>query len=92
MLKKTLVMPSFAQLTDGTLLNLGLTMNDFRILGIAAVMLFIVSLMQEKGIRVRDWLQEKPLALRWLLLYILLFFTIFFFTTTSDGGFMYAAF
>ena len=42
------------------------------------MIVFVISLMNEKGIRVRQTLQQKPLLLRWALLYALLFYIITF--------------
>lgn len=92
MLFKTLFSPQLSQLCDGTLLSLGLTPADFAILFGALLLLVAVSVMQERGIHVRSWLMERPLAIRWLLLYILLFYTILFYSPNALSGFIYAAF
>ncbi|MFR5794931.1 MAG: MBOAT family O-acyltransferase [Christensenellales bacterium] len=63
MLHKTLFAFQPAQLFDGTLGSLGLAAKDYRILLIATFLLFIVSLMQERGVKVRDFVLSRPLAL-----------------------------
>ena len=92
MLGKTLVSPRFAQLFDGTLLSLGLTMGDFAVLFGALFILLFVSVMQERGKKMRIWLMELPTAKRWILLYILLFYTMFFYVPNALTGFIYAVF
>ena len=92
MLGKKLVSPRFAQLFDGTLLSLGLTMGDFAVLFGALFILLFVSVMQERGKKMRIWLMELPTAKRWILLYILLFYTMFFYVPNALTGFIYAVF
>ena len=93
MLGKTLFAPRFAQIASGTLLTLGLSRYDFGVLLIAAALLFAVSLLQERGMKVRERLFALPLPLRWA---ILLTFTLFVLGTftlgTGTDGFMYAVF
>ena len=94
MLKKTALSPVSAQLTDGTLLALGLTAQDYTVLGVSTLLLFAVSLAQERGVRVRDWLFAQRTAVRWALLYAMLLFVLAF-TVTAPGvpdAFMYAIF
>lgn len=94
MLGKTLFDPMFAQLTDGTLLKLGLLPADYTVLLLATLLLFGISLMQERGVKVRDAVLSRPLALRWALIYALALFTLWTFYGGNSGtsGFMYAVF
>ena len=92
MLGKTLCAPMLSQLTDGTLLSLGVSLGDFAVLLGALVILVTVSVMQERGMRVRKWLMTLSLPRRWLLLYILLFYTMFFYVPNALTGFIYAVF
>ena len=93
MLGKTLFAPGLSQIASGTLLTLGLTGYDFTVLAIATAILFAVSLLQERGVRVRERLFALPLPGRWA---ILLAFTLFVLCTftlgTGSDGFMYAVF
>ena len=93
MLYKTAVEPRFAQLADGTLLRLGVSAKDYRILALSTVILFAVSLAQERGVRMREWVFGRRLALRWGILLAFAFFVIATFVYGSgNAGFMYAAF
>ncbi|MBQ4600059.1 MAG: MBOAT family protein [Oscillospiraceae bacterium] len=58
-------------LWDGSMMKLGLTGLDYAILGSALVLIFSVSLVQEKKGSLRALLQTKPDALRWALLFVL---------------------
>ncbi len=83
------------QLADGAVLaRLGLTTRDWGILLIATLILFCVSLAQERGVRVRDWVLARPLPARWLLLLLFVFFVLgtYVGTSTGTGSFMYAVF
>ena len=93
MLGKTVFAPRFAQLMDGTLMELGLGAKDFRILALSTVILFAVSFMQERGVRMREWVFARRLPLRWGILLLFTFFVLAtFMHGTGSAGFMYAAF
>ena len=94
MLHKTLFAPVFSQLTDGTLLTLGLTAGDFRILAIATAILIAVSVLQERGMQIRARVLALPAPVRVLLLYVFMYFTLanFIGATSGNAGFMYAIF
>lgn len=53
------------KLFDYSLLDLGLAWEDFCILGLGTLAMFVVSLLQEKGIRIRRTLADQALWLRW---------------------------
>ncbi len=95
MLGKTLFSPRFDQLTDGTLLRLGLKARDFHVLLIASLILFLVSFMQERGVHIREALFAKcRLPVRWAALSIFFLFVLATFVTSTgyDSGFLYAIF
>ena len=94
MLHKTLFSFDSWQLFDGTLGTLGLAAKDYRILLIATLILFAVSLLQERGVKIRDGLFSMPLALRWVILYAFMFFVLATFggSNVASAGFMYAVF
>ena len=94
MLGKTFFSPAFAQLSDGTLLTLGLTAGDFKILAAAALILFAVSVLQERGVRIRDSLLSLPVIPRIVLLYAFMYFVLANFLTSNAASvsFMYAVF
>lgn len=94
MMKKAFFDFHISMLKSGDILSLGLGKKDYIILLLAVLLLFIISLFQEKGIEIRRWLNHQCIVVRWLLLYILLFFFISFSVTGTDAmeGFMYAIF
>ena len=94
MLGKTFFAPAFAQLADGTLLTLGLTANDFSILAWSTLILFTVSILQERGMRIRERVLALPVIPRVLVLYAFMYFVLanFMGAASSNAGFMYAIF
>lgn len=62
-------------LWDGSLLNLGLDVVEMTIVIVSLGILYVVSLLQQKC-SVREWLAERNIVVRWVLLYALLFYVI----------------
>lgn len=73
MMKKTLHMFDFSDLMS-RMTGMGLTGRNLLVLFCACVIFFMISVLQENGIKIRDALAERPLVLRWVLLLAL--FTI----------------
>ncbi len=93
MMKNTCINFTFTTLIDGSLLTLGLDKKDYMILILGCAVWFVISYFQEKGIKIRNYLEAKPIAIRWAL-YIVLIFSIpaFGYVMTTVGGFIYAQF
>lgn len=80
---------------DGSLFTLGVSQREFYLLLVALLILFMVSLMQEKGICVRDKIQEQGIIVRWGIYYtaILLVFLCGVYGIGYDAsGFIYMQF
>ena len=94
MLGKTLCSPALAKLSDGTLLTLGLAPADFAVLAAATLILFAVSVLQERGVRIRDAVLSLPVVPRVALLYAFMYFVLASFVGVgaAGAGFMYAVF
>jgi len=93
MIKATVTGFTLKTLTDGSLLNLGLARKDFLILAAGCALLFFISVLQEKGISIRESLEKRPVPLRWLVYMALLFsLPVFGYILTGGGGFIYAQF
>ncbi len=60
------------------LLSLGLDVQDYIILIIALIFVFIMSLLKEKGINVREKLSTKKVWVRWAILYAVILAVIIF--------------
>lgn len=93
MMKNTVIGFSPSALRDGTLMALGLDRLDYIILFLGCVVVFVISLLQENGVKIREAIESKPLVLRWLLYGLLVFGTpMFGYVMTTAGGFIYAQF
>ncbi len=60
---------NFSILWDGTMMKLGLSELDYAIIGISIVLMFTVSLLQEKKGSIREMLQKQPAVLRYAIIY-----------------------
>ena len=92
MLGRTVSAPRLSQLTDGTLLTLGLKAGDYRILAVSTAILFAVSLLQERGVSIRTSVLRLPTPVRVLLLYGFMYFVLAAFAGAESAGFIYAIF
>ncbi len=82
------------QFSFSLLKGFGLVQEDYYIVAIGVLTLFLVSLWEEmKDESIRDKLLQMPIAVRWLVCYLYIF-AIIAFATTSEGAtaFMYAQF
>ncbi|MDY3250084.1 MAG: MBOAT family O-acyltransferase [Candidatus Choladocola sp.] len=52
-------------LTDGTFLKMGLTVRDWILVFVLLLVLLIVGVFQERGIKIRESVAKYPLAVRW---------------------------
>ena len=68
----------FDSISIPMLKGLSIDPQDFFIVGVTMVIVFVVSLLNERGIVVRDALEKKPTALRWAVLYALILYIIIF--------------
>ena len=69
---------SAATLTNGSLLELGLDGKDYAIVLAAVAIVFLVGLLRERGIPVRQKIAALPLPVRWAVYYGLIFFILIF--------------
>lgn len=60
----------------GTLFSLGLDWIEFTIAIVSLLILLVVSVLQEKGVKIRESISKKRLPVRWAIWYALLFYTI----------------
>ncbi len=78
MFKEMVTKFSFNLIKDGTILQLGIDKADFIIVAIATVIIFIISLLKEKKINIRESIAKKNIVLRWTLYYALIIMIIVF--------------
>lgn len=93
LMKNSILGFSFSQITDGSMLKLGVKAGDLVILIAALIVLFVVSFIREKGIHIREALDTKPLLVRWAVYFALVMsIPVLGKIITGTGGFMYAQF
>ena len=68
----------FDSISLSMLKELRIDPQDFLIVGVTMAIVFVVSLLNERGIVVREALEKKPAALRWAVLYALILYIIIF--------------
>ena len=56
----------------------GFTLADLVILGIGVAIIFVVSLYQEKGYKIREKISKQNLPFRWILCYGIIFAIVIF--------------
>ena len=64
--------------TNKTYLKLGLDLKDFKIIIITLIIVFIVSLLKENNISIREKIGKLPIFVRWPLYYLMIFYLLTF--------------
>ncbi|MDR3643623.1 MAG: MBOAT family O-acyltransferase [Clostridia bacterium] len=76
--------PYISAITKGSLLKLGLSIQDLLVLGAGALVLFVVGLLQERGISLREKVGRWPLPARWSV-YLAAIFVLVIFGAYGSG-------
>lgn len=64
---------------DGSLINIAsMDIKEFLVLWIAVFILWVISMSQEHGIKIREWIAKQNLLFRWLMYYLAIIFIIIF--------------
>lgn len=69
---------TFATLKDGFLFKCGMDRADYIIIIVSAILLFIIGILQEKGIEIRNSIAKKNIAVQFTVYYALILFIIIF--------------
>ena len=64
-----------AMLSDKSLM---IDAKDFAIIGVTLIIVLVVSIMQERGMHVRESLNKRNIVLRWAILYALILYIVIF--------------
>lgn len=78
MFKKLFTDFSFEGITSGQIAKAGLDMCDLAIVLVTCAIVFVIGILREKGINVRENLSKKNIVIRWVILIALIFFVIIF--------------
>ena len=76
--KSIFTFENIGKLFNGDLFRIGITSGDFIIVVIGVVIMFVVSLLQEKGINIREKISRQNVIFRWILYYGIIFTIIIF--------------
>ena len=68
----------FSTLNEDLLETLGVDIQDLIIVGVTLLIVFVISILNEKGIQVRASLQKRNVVVRWAVLYALILYIIVF--------------
>lgn len=71
--KSMFTFDNIGKLFNGELFNIGFKAADFVVLTIGVGIMFIVSLLQEKGYNLREKISKQNIAFRWILYYGIIF-------------------
>lgn len=69
---------TFLGVKNGTLFNLGLDRHDFFIIILISLVVFISSVLKERGVNIRESVASKNVFVRWSLYYLLILIIIIF--------------
>ena len=76
--KSIFTLKNIEKLFNGQLFNIGFKTSDFIVLAIGVIIMFIVSLLQEKNYNIREKISKQNIIFRWILYYGILFSIILF--------------
>lgn len=78
MFKKIFTDFTFATLKDASLFTLGMDEKDYFIIALSVLLIFTISLLQERGIKIRETIAKRNLAVQFVVYYALIMFIIIF--------------
>ena len=78
MLKRIFTCFTFATLRDGSLFTFGMDAKDYLILLVLLVLIFVISLLQERGVKIREGLAKKGFLVHAIAIWALILFLVIF--------------
>lgn len=63
---------------DGSILKLGMDIQDFLVVGLMLLLVFVVGILRERGVNIRDALSKKSTAVRWAVGYAMILSIVIF--------------
>ena len=73
-------------------MKVGLGVREIKILFVGVLVLFVIGVLREKGIDIREWIMKQPLPLKWAIYIILFFIVAPFGFVSASTEFVYAQF
>lgn len=78
MFKKMVTEFSFAQISNGKLFEMGIDLQDIILVCFVLIVIFVISLLKEKKIDIREAISKKHIVVRWSLYYALIISIVLF--------------
>ena len=92
MLAETFTKAHLSQISMATVKAVGLSAQDLIIVGVGCLIIFIVSLLKEKGMNIREAIAQKNIAVRWAIYIAFIMFILIYGSTATTSDFIYANF
>ena len=78
MFKEMITNFSLELVKNGKLFKLGMDKADYVIVGITVILIFVISILKEKKINIRESIEKKNIVIRWTLYYALIIMIVIF--------------
>ena len=78
MFKKMITEFSFSHISSGKLFEMGIDSKDLMLVGFTMLVIFVISLLKEKKINIRESIANKNIVIRWTLYYALIISIVLF--------------
>ncbi|MBR1707651.1 MAG: MBOAT family protein [Clostridia bacterium] len=82
--------PEIGQLFSGFFTRFSLKPTDYLILAVSVIIMFVISMIHEKGKRISTWLGQKSRVQRAVIVFLIFFGILWFAVPQTNTGFMYA--
>ena len=92
MLAQTVTKAHISQLSMAAVKAVGLTSQDLIIVISGCLIIFVVSLLKEKGINIRETIASYNIVIRWLIYIVFIMFILIYGSTSTTSDFIYANF
>ena len=69
---------SFNQIVNGDLFKMGIDLQDIILMLCVVIVVFIIGILKEKGVNIRESISNKNIVIRWALYYALILSIIIF--------------
>jgi alginate O-acetyltransferase complex protein AlgI len=92
MLLDTVTKAHLSQISMATVKAVGLTAQDLIIVAAGCIIIFVVSVLKEKGIKIRETVASRNIVLRWFIYIVFIMFILIYGSTSTTSDFIYANF
>ena len=92
MLVQTVTKAHISQLSMAAVKAVGLTSQDLLIVIAGCIIIFVVSLLKEKGINIRETIASYNIVIRWIIYIVFIMFILIYGSTSTTSDFIYANF